>query len=41
MHLVAREVEEYSRGGGHIDDKVLMVLKVLEEVDPVRAPSLN
>ena len=38
VHVVAREVADYSRGGGHIDDKVLMVLKVLEDVDPVKAP---
>ena len=27
---VAREVAEYSRGGMHIDDKVLLVVKVLD-----------
>ena len=31
---VAAEVAEYSRGGVHVDDKVLMVVKVLEDLDP-------
>ncbi len=32
--LIFRLVGEFGRGGPHIDDKVLMVVKVLEELDP-------
>jgi len=31
---IGRRVTEYSRAGTHVDDKVLMVVKVLEELDP-------
>ncbi len=31
---VAREVASFSRGSAHVDDKVLMVMKVLEDLDP-------
>ena len=34
VKVVAREVTEYARGGIHIDDKVLMVVKVLDDLDP-------
>ncbi len=35
VELVGREVTEFSKGGGHVDDKVLVVVKVLEELDPL------
>src|SRR6266478_6413711 len=38
---VVREVAEYSRGGPHIDDKVLMVVKVLDHPDPVVPPTVH
>ncbi len=31
---IGRQVADYARGSAHIDDKVLMVMKVLEELDP-------
>ncbi len=34
VEAVVKEVTEYSKGGMHTDDKVLMVVKVLEDLDP-------
>jgi len=34
VKVVAQEVEEFAKGGVHIDDKVLMVVKVLDDLDP-------
>jgi sigma-B regulation protein RsbU (phosphoserine phosphatase) len=37
VNVIGREVSQFARGGPHIDDKVLMVVKVLEGFDPARA----
>lgn len=34
VNEIGRQVSDYARGGSHKDDKVLMVVKVLEELDP-------
>lgn len=34
VKVVAQDVEEFAKGGVHIDDKVLMVVKVLDDLDP-------
>ncbi len=34
VEFITRQVSDYSRGGTHVDDKVLMVVKVLEALDP-------
>jgi sigma-B regulation protein RsbU (phosphoserine phosphatase) len=39
VKIVAQEVEDYAKGGVHIDDKVLMVVKVLEDLDPDTTPA--
>lgn len=31
---ISNEVRNYARGGHHIDDKVLMIMKVLDDLDP-------
>jgi sigma-B regulation protein RsbU (phosphoserine phosphatase) len=38
---VVKEVTEYARGGPHIDDKVLMVVKVLDYPDPTLTTTVH